>query len=444
VWDEAANHGRIGAKEYTGCEQVTLPHPTLSVGSACPHCEACNTTGRLGLDKPKLIVRLEGGPLITGRQYVAPTFRCSVCKERFYTPIPDDIKKASKYAPSCGSTLAIAHYSLGLPLSRIEQDQVMHKIPLKDATQWDILKRLHSTAQSVFMTLQRYAANGSLVMYDDTTGRILENQVQGKTTHTTAFMAIYEGKKIHCFFTGQNHAGKNADAVLGQRTSEESLIAMMDASPSNIPKHLNPEVLERFILCFCLVHGRRKFFEVMRFFDKECDFVLAIISLIYTNENHCVKNNLSPEQRLDYHQQHSQPLMDQLFIWLNNLLVYEQTESNNGLGAAARYMLRHWQPLTTFLRVAGAPLDSNWAERAIKIAIRYRRNSLFYKTAKGAQVGDCLMSIIYTAKVNGIDAHAYLNALQQHADAVKAHPELWLPWNYVQTILALNTPACAA
>jgi hypothetical protein len=136
--------------------------------------------------------------------------------------------------------------------------------------------------------------------------------------------------------------------------------------------------------------------------------------------------------------------MDQLFIWLNNLLVYEQTESNNGLGAAARYMLRHWQPLTTFLRVAGAPLDSNWAERAIKIAIRYRRNSLFYKTAKGAQVGDCLMSIIYTAKVNGIDAHAYLNALQQHADAVKAHPELWLPWNYVQTILALNTPACAA
>jgi hypothetical protein len=396
------------------------------------------------LDKPKIIVRLEGGPLITGRQFVAPTFRCGLCQARFYTPIPDDIREAPKYAPSCASSLAIAHYSLGLPLSRIEQDQTMHGIPMKDATQWDILKGLYSTCFPVFMALQRYGANGSVVMYDDTTGRILENQAKGKASHTTAFMAIYEGKKIHCFFTGQNHAGKNADAILAQRTSTEPLIAMMDASPSNIPKHLSSEVLEQFILCFCLVHGRRKFFEIMRFFDEECDFVLRIIGMVYTNEESCVKNNLSPEQRLLYHQQHSQPLMEQLFIWLNNLLAYEQTEPNSGLGHAARYMLRHWLPLTTFLRVAGAPLDSNWAERAIKIAIRYRRNSLFYKTTKGAEVGDCLMSIIYTSKVNGINAHDYLNALQQHAGAVKANPELWLPWNCAQTALALSITACAA
>jgi len=441
VWDKSANHGRIGANEYTGCEEVIIPHPTLSSGSACPHCASCNTVARLGQDKPKVLVRLKGSPLITGTRFVAPTFPCNLCQTRFYTPVPDSIKNAPKYAPSCASTLAIARYSLGIPMFRIEQDQTMHSIPVKDSTQWDIFKKLYTVACHPFDVLQQHAANGSLTMYDDTTGRILENQAKGIPTHTTAFMSVHEGHTIHLFFTGANHAGKNADAVFAQRTSEEPVIAMMDAHPCNIPKHLSQELTARFILCFCLVHGRRKFFEVMKFFDKQCDFVLNIIGQVYVNEEHCVKQRLSPEARLLYHQQYSQPLMQQLFIWLNNQLVYEQMESNGGLGTGVRYMLRHWHPLTTFLRVAGAPLDSSWAERAIKIAIRHRRNSLFYKTAKGAQVGDCLMSLIYTAKVNGINPYDYLNTLQEHADAVKANPELWLPWNYAQTAASLAQAA---
>lgn len=437
MWDEAANHGRIGANSYTGCEEVMLPHPTLTKGSACPHCADSGTVARLGQEKLKVIVRLTGRPLITGTKFIAPVLRCNLCQARFYTPIPDSIKNAPKYAPSCASTLAIARYSLGIPMFRIEQDQSMHGIPMKDATQWDIHKGLYTIVCPVFNALQQNAANGSLAMYDDTPGRILENQAKEISTHTTAFMTVHEGHKIHLFFTGQNHAGKNADAIFAQRTSKEQVIAMMDASPSNIPKHLSQELVARFILCFCLVHGRRKFFKIMRFFDKECDFVLNVIGQIYANDAHCINNKLSPDERLHYHQKYSQPLMQQLFIWLNNQLVYEQSEPNSGLGEAVRYMLRHWMPLTTFLRVAGAPLDSSWAERAIKIAIRHRRNSLFYKTNKGAQVGDCLMSIIYTAKVNGVNPYDYLNTLQQHADAVKANPAQWLPWNYAQTAASI-------
>lgn len=96
-------------------------------------------------------------------------------------------------------------------------------------------------------------------------------------------------------------------------------------------------------------------------------------------------------------------------------------------------------PRTTFLRVAGAPLDSSWAERAIKVAIRHRRNSLFYKTPKGALVGDGLMSIIYTAQQNGVNPFDYLNELQRHADQVAANPAQWLPWNYRQNLTAKPT-----
>ena len=106
-------------------------------------------------------------------------------------------------------------------------------------------------------------------------------------------------------------------------------------------------------------------------------------------------------------------------------------------------MLRHWRQLTTFLRVAGAPLDSSWAERAIKIAIRHRRNSLFYKTPTGAKVGDCLMSLIYTAKQNNVNPYDYLNKLQQYANLVQENPEQWLPWNYLHTLKTLTITIAA-
>ena len=321
---------------------------------------------------------------------------------------------------------------------RMEQTQAHHGIPMKDATQWDLLKGLHVTVVPVYDELGKQASNGSLMLYDDTPGRILENQAQGLATHTTAFISVYEEHKIHLFFTGRNHAGNNADAILANRTTKEPVIAMMDASPSNIPKKMNAELTARFILCFCLVHGRRKFFELLGAFDKECDFVLDMIGLVYTNDKHCKKVKLSPQERLVYHQTHSQPLMEALRLWLNNQLTYERNEPNSGLGEAVRYMLRHWIPLTTFLRVAGAPLDSSWAERAIKIAIRHRRNSLFYKTPKGAAVGDCLMSLIYTCTRNGVNPYDYLNALQRHGPQVKMNPECWLPWNYLDTIATLS------
>ena len=59
-----------------------------------------------------------------------------------------------------------------------------------------------------------------------------------------------------------------------------------------------------------------------------------------------------------------------------------KVEPNSGLGKAISYLLNHWEKLTLFLRVPGAPLDNNIAERALKKAILHRKNSLFYKNAE--------------------------------------------------------------
>ena len=85
-------------------------------------------------------------------------------------------------------------------------------------------------------------------------------------------------------------------------------------------------------------------------------------------------------------------------------------------------MLRHWDKLTLFLRQAGAPLDNNLCERALKKAILHRKNALFYKTQNGARVGDLFMSLIYTCQLNQANPFDYLTQLQRHADAARGQP----------------------
>lgn len=58
--------------------------------------------------------------------------------------------------------------------------------------------------------------------------------------------------------------------------------------------------------------------------------------------------------------------MDQLHRWLEAQFAERKTEPNSGLGKAITYLLRHWRPLTLFLRIAGAPVDNNIVERALK------------------------------------------------------------------------------
>ena len=122
--------------------------------------------------------------------------------------------------------------------------------------------------------------------------------------------------------------------------------------------------------------------------------------------------------------------MQQLHDWLRRQLEEKRTEPNSALGGAIGYMLRHWEKLTLFLRKAGAPLDNNVCERALKKAILHRKNALFYRTQNGARVGDLFMSLIYTCQLNQANPFDYLTQLQRHADQVAASPHLWMPWNY--------------
>jgi hypothetical protein len=64
--------------------------------------------------------------------------------------------------------------------------------------------------------------------------------------------------------------------------------------------------------------------------------------------------------------------MDALRAWFEAQFAERKVEPNSGLGEAITYCLNRWTRLTLFLRQAGAPLDSNLVERALKKAILHR------------------------------------------------------------------------
>jgi hypothetical protein len=124
--------------------------------------------------------------------------------------------------------------------------------------------------------------------------------------------------------------------------------------------------------------------------------------------------------------------------WADQQIGDRLIEPNSGLGGALAYLDDHWERLTLFLRVAGAPLDSNVVERALKRAIRHRKNSLFYRSRRGAKVGDCFMSLIHTAERHGINAFEYLVAILRHAKLAADSPAEWMPWNFAEIVKRLE------
>lgn len=122
--------------------------------------------------------------------------------------------------------------------------------------------------------------------------------------------------------------------------------------------------------------------------------------------------------------------MDRLKHWLAAQCTERTVEPNSSVGKALQYLLTHWQTLTQCLQMPGAPLDNNTAERALKLAIRQRKNSVFLATEHGAYVGSLLTSLLATCVHASVNALDYLVALQEHRAAVFRDPAAWLPWHY--------------
>jgi rubredoxin len=423
--------GRHGAQTYVGAQQVVCRHEELAVGQRCPVCGR----GQLYGLPAGVEIRINGQALLAAVRYEMEKLRCSACGLVFTAPLPAEAG-AEKYSPHARAVLAVSRYYLGLPLYRLEAYQAMLGVPVPDATQWDQIERVADSGYVVFAHLEQLAAQGELIHQDDTSVRILafikENQaaVAERTGMYTTVLMVRVGERMIClYYSGRAHAGENLRTLLTQRQAGQALpLVMSDALASNAADET------MLIRCHCLAHGRRKFSDLVDVFPQECQVVLELLAQVFDHDEEARDQQLSPAARLAYHQAMSRPLLEVLQGWLETQRAARLVEPNSSLGKAITYLQNHWETLTRFLTIEGAPLDNNLAERALKLFIRQRKNSLFYATEHSAYIASLLTSLIATCLHAGVNAVEYLVALQEHRPQVFADPGAWLPWTYQATL----------
>lgn len=430
-------HGKNSADDYPGATTIAVNHTTLV---HCGPCPACPEGKLYRLSIPGTVIRITGRAPLSATIFAPEKLRCNICGRIFTAELPSEAGPA-KYDETAAAMVAVLRYGSGVPLNRLAGLQATLGIPLPASTAWDVLEKAADRIHPAFSELIRQAAQGNIVHNDDTNMKILELIAQNTAENpdrtgsfTSGIVALQNQRTIALFLTGRRHAGENLEQVLANRQNGlDPPIQMCDALSRNFSGDFQT------ILANCLAHGRRNFVDLVDHFPEECDHVLKTLAKIYHHEAIIVEKALPPAHRLIFHQSVSGPLMEGLEEWFRRQFDQRLVEPNSSMGKAIKYMQNHWQELTLFLRVEGAPLDNNICERALKMAIRHRKNSLFYKTEHGAYIGDLFMSLIHTCNLAKVNPFDYLTALQKNSSALFAEPSRWLPWNYQD-----NFPSAAA
>jgi transposase len=183
-------------------------------------------------------------------------------------------------------------------------------------------------------------------------------------------------------------------------------------------------------LAFCWAHMRRPFYQ----FHASTKSPLAAAVLARIAELYAIETEIRgqpAEHRRQVRQEGSRPIVEALHVWLQNHV--ERVSAVSDLGKAIRYALRHWPGLIVFLDDGRIEMDTNTVERAIRPITLNRKNALFAGSDGGACHWATAMTLIQTAKLNGVDPMAYLTDVLERivSGKTKTHAlHTLLPWNW--------------
>ena len=429
-------HGRNGADAYKGATVVDVEHPELKPGDTCPE-EACD--GRLyEMSEPGTLLRVTGAPLASATRYNLQKLRCAICDIIYTAPLPQGVS-GEKYDANFIAMLMINKYFMSVPLYRQDRLQNHLGIPLPASTQWSLMYRYKDMFAALFKAIFQDAANGEALIFDDTSARVQSEIKAAKgakkgekkkhTCFTTGIVSLHEDHHTYLYITDNRAAGKCIADILSKRDKTlDTPVIMCDALSANIPQEIAEDL---YVLCYCLVHARRQFYELPNGFDDLADKVIGLIGTIYDHE--AQTKGLSKEERLAFHQERSLPVMAELKAYLEEQ--QKEFEPNSIAGNAIDYVLKRWTELSQFLRQINAPLDTNIVERALKLIIQVRKSSMFYKTLESAAFASHAQSAIYSAAQNDINPCDYLRALIENEKAVTDNAKDWLPWTYQESLM---------
>jgi transposase len=163
-----------------------------------------------------------------------------------------------------------------------------------------------------------------------------------------------------------------------------------------------------FTLAHCWSHAKRKYEEITEHWPVACAEIGALIGELYAIER-LVPGAFPGDEaaqtlRRQLRQERSRPVLDRIWQWATRQVGLPRSD----FGKAVRYMLERWAGLTRFVDDPCVPLDNNAAERALRGPVVGRKNHYGSRSLRGTQVAALFYTLCETAKLAGIDPHAYL------------------------------------
>ncbi len=189
----------------------------------------------------------------------------------------------------------------------------------------------------------------------------------------------------------------------------------------------------------CWAHLRRDFHDAWKATGSAiAKEAIDRIGAVYDIEREIT--GTSAENRHAVRQKESKPKVVAFKAWAEDQL--GRIFGKGDLAKAFRYALKRWPSFTLFLDDGRVAIDNNVAERAIKPVVIGRKNWMFAGRDSGGETLAAAMTIIETAKMNGLNPQAYLadvlGRIQDHK--VNRLDEL-LPWNWAPLQAAEITSA---
>lgn len=190
----------------------------------------------------------------------------------------------------------------------------------------------------------------------------------------------------------------------------------------------------------CMAHARRKFHELHVTGQSLVSIeALELFQTLYAVEREIderFEKNPTPLPRdaqvvRQIRQQKAKPIADRLYAWLQQKRL--GTTKNADITKAIEYCLKRWQALTRYLDDGNLPIDNNWAENQMRPWALGRKNWLFAGSLESGQRAASIMSLIQSARLNGLDPYAYLadvlRRLPTHPDSQidELLPHVWIP-----------------
>ena len=379
--------------------------PTLRIEHepASTQCSCGCTLRRIGED---ISEKLNFRPAqFYKEQHIRGKWVCDQCDILTQQAMPAYVIDKGIATPELLSHVLVSKYADHLPLYRQRQIFLRAGVDLSRSTLSDWIGRCGVELEPLTNALKQVVLQQQVLHADETPVTIMQmgdDEKKPKKGYVWAY-ATTQYNPVHAVIYDfqPSRSGQHAEEFL--KGWQGHLVC--DDYSGYKARFKSGDVIE----VGCMAHARRKFHELhVTGKSQIAEQALLMIQRLYAIEAELrKKTDGTAEHRREYRQQYSQPVMQQLYEWLNQHQL--TVPSSSPTARAINYSLKRWPALSRYLDNGNLPIDNNWLENQMRPWALGRKNWLFAGSLRSGQRAANIMTLIQSAKLNGLDPYAYLS-----------------------------------